>query len=61
MSLLQMEQFATNPDWSRISERHLARAQELVSLIQSQLHLSRLLKTDEYYGWIMELKRMLDD
>ncbi|NJM67640.1 MAG: hypothetical protein HC851_19195 [Acaryochloris sp. RU_4_1] len=61
MSLLQIERFAANPDWSRLSERKLDRAQDLVSLIQSQSHLSRSQQVDDYYGWIVELKRMLDD
>ncbi len=60
MSLVLIERFAANPDWSRISRRRLNRAQELISLIQSQSHLPRDQQNDDYYGWIVELKRMLD-
>ncbi len=60
MSLLLMERFAKNPDWSRISKRRLNRAYELVSLIQSHYHVSRQQQSEDYYGWIVELKGMLD-
>lgn len=33
MSLLLIEEFAANPDWSRIPEQKLSRAQELINLI----------------------------
>lgn len=61
MSLLLMERFATNPDWTRISARRFTRAQELVTLIQSRCYLSRDQQHEDYYGWIVELKGMLDD
>ena len=60
MSLLLTEKFAQNPDWSRISKQRLNRAQELVSLIQSRGHVSRDQQSEDYYGWIVELKGMLD-
>lgn len=60
MSLLQIEQFAVNPDWSRISTPRLARAQELINSIQLQSHLPRHQQHEDYYGWIVELKGMLD-
>lgn len=60
MSLLLMEKFAQHPDWSRISKRRLTRAQELVSLIQSHGHISRDQQSADYYGWIVELKGILD-
>lgn len=60
MSLLLTERFAQNPDWSRISKQRLNRAQELVSLIQSRGHVSRDQQSEDYYGWIVELKGMLD-
>ncbi len=60
MSLLLTERFAQNPDWSRISKHRLNRAQELVSLIQSRGHVSRDQQSEDYYGWIVELKGMLD-
>lgn len=60
MLLLQVERFAINPDWLRVSERQLNRAQELVCLIQPQCYLTRAWKSDEYYGWILELKKILE-
>ena len=61
MLLLRTERFAVDPDWSRISECHLNRAQELVNLIKEQCYLSRVYKGDDYYNWILELKGMLDE
>lgn len=60
MSLLLVEKFAKNPDWSRISARRLDRAQELASLIQSNICVERDQQHEDYYGWIIELKGMLD-
>lgn len=60
MSLLLTERFAADPDWSRISTWKLQRAQELAALIQSKSHLSRSQQSEDYYGWIVELRGMLD-
>lgn len=60
MVLLRTERFAVNPDWSKVRECDLNHAQELVYKIQAQCYLSRVYKSDEYYGWINELVRMLD-
>ena len=60
MSLLLIEEFAANPDWSQIPEQKLSRAQELINSIQLQSHLPRDQQNEEYYGWIVELKGMLE-
>lgn len=60
MSLLLIEKFAANPDWSRISAQRLDRAQELTSLIQSHGYVAREQQNEDYYGWIIELKGMLE-
>ncbi|WP_299402804.1 hypothetical protein [Acaryochloris sp. IP29b_bin.148] len=60
MSLILIENFAANPDWSRVSVRQLNRAQELVALIQSQSNVLRNQQSEDYYGWIVELKKLLD-
>lgn len=59
MSVALTEAFAQQPDWSQVSKANLSRAQELVALIQGQVHLGRNQKNEAYYGWLIELDRML--
>ena len=59
MSVVLAERFANNPDWSRIKPHDCDRAQELVALIQDQIHQDRKTLADDYYGWIYELTKLL--
>ncbi len=59
MSVVLAERFAHNPDWSKIQPHDCDRAQELVTLIQTQIHQERQTLADDYYGWIYELTKLL--
>lgn len=61
MSVVLAERFVHNPDWSKIQPQDCDRALELVCLIQSQIHQDRRTLADDYYGWIYELTRLLDN
>lgn len=59
MSVSLTEAFARDPDWTLITEIDRPRAQALVMLIQTQVDQPRDQKGEEYYGWLLELNRML--
>lgn len=60
MSVSLTEAFARTPDWTVVSDADRPRAQELVSLIQTQVDQPRDQKSEAYYGWLIELNRMLN-
>ncbi|KAI9133304.1 hypothetical protein [Acaryochloris sp. CCMEE 5410] len=60
MSVSLTEAFAQDPDWSIISVADRPRVQELVTLICTQVDLPRNQKGEEYYGWLIELNRMIN-
>lgn len=61
MSVVLTERFVHNPDWSKIQPQDCDRALELVCLIRSRSHLERQALAEDYYGWIYELNRLLDN
>lgn len=59
MSVVLTEAFARNPDWSNIPAADQRRGRELVIQIQAQINRPRTEKGEEYYGWLLELNRIL--
>lgn len=60
MSVSLTEAFAQDPDWSIVAVADRPRVQELVTLICTQVDLPRSQKGEEYYGWLIELNRMIN-
>ena len=60
MSVSLTEAFARDPDWAIVPMAARPRAQELTTLICIRVDLPRSQKGEEYYGWLIELNRMIN-